>query len=63
MQLPRIASGSRVFTPFTVSVIPGPAQTIRFGIQQGVQRLFHRTANHVIQMDLNLLLVDLNNVR
>jgi hypothetical protein len=31
------------------------AKTVRFGVQHGVQRLFHRAANHFSQVLLNLL--------
>ncbi len=60
LQVPLIAASARVLAPLAALILPGSDQPIRFGVKQGVQRLFHRGPHHLVQVGLDPPLVDLH---
>jgi hypothetical protein len=59
LQLPLVRAGPRIDAIGRSFVTLGPAELIRLGLQQAVERRFY-AAPHFVHMTANLLLVDLN---
>src|ERR1700722_10371117 len=57
-----VGSRPRIFPRLGPFIPLGSAQTVGFGVQHGVQRLFHRAANYFSQVLLNLPLVNLDHL-
>src|SRR5258708_11842207 len=53
---------SRILPCFGAFIPLGTAKTVRFGVQHGVQCLFHRATNDLSQMLLNLPLINMNHL-
>ena len=53
-----LAAGARVLAAHATLVLPGSAQSICFGVEQRVQRFFHRRSHHLMQVGLYPPLVD-----
>ena len=60
MKLAIVTAYPRILATFAPLVLPRPAQMVRLGIQQRVQRLLHRRTDHLVQMRTDLPIVNLN---
>ena len=57
-----VAPGPRVLAFGAALIASRPAELIRLSVQQSVQRLLYRAADHLVQMLLNPAFVDLNHL-
>jgi hypothetical protein len=62
MQLALVVAGPSIATSLAALVALRVAQTIRFGIQQRVQRLLHAAANHPVEVALDPLIVNRDDI-
>jgi hypothetical protein len=60
LQLPLVTASAGILARRTAFIPPSTAQPIRFGMEQRVQRLFDRAADHLAQMITNPGVFDLS---
>src|SRR5438067_5488546 len=59
LQLAALVPGPRVLARLGALVLPGPAQDVALGIEQGVEGLLDGAADHAVEVLVDLGLVDL----